>query len=78
MNKIGEFSLRSKTWGKHTKLKMKLNLLDTVLKSTVKFMLPADCPDEIIDFHYTFVRNNIISNTSKLKNKVKSIIKIKK
>lgn len=57
---------------------MKLNLLDTVLKSTVKFMLPADCPDEIIDFHYMTIRNNITVNASKLKSKLKSVIKIKK
>lgn len=57
---------------------MKLNLLDTVLKSTVKFILPADCPDEIIDFHYMTIRSNITVNANKLKNKLKSVIKIKK
>ena len=57
---------------------MKLSLLDTILKSTVKLALPNDCPDEIIDYHYFLIRNNIVSNSNKIKNKLKKILKNKK
>jgi len=56
---------------------MKLGFLDTILRSTVRFMLPQDCPDEIIDYHYLTVRNKITNNSKKAKNKVKKILKIK-
>ncbi len=56
---------------------MKLNLLDTILKSTIKFALPQDCPDELIEYHYVIIRNNISVNSGKFKNKLKSIFKSK-
>ncbi len=56
---------------------MKLTILDTILKSTVKFTLPGDCPDEIIDYHYLIIRHNIIENSKKVNKKIKSIFKFK-
>lgn len=56
---------------------MKFNLLDKILKSTIKLALPQDCPDELIEYHYIKIRENITNNSKKLKNKVKSIINSK-
>lgn len=53
---------------------MKFNLFDKILKSTIKMALPQDCPDELIDFHYIRIKENITINSKKLSKKVKSII----
>ena len=54
---------------------MKLNIIDTMLRSTVRFMLPPDCPDSIIDYHYLAVRENLINNVRRTKFKIKSIFR---
>jgi hypothetical protein len=53
---------------------MKLNFLDTILRSSVRFILPYDCPEETINYHYLILRSNIIVNTNKIKNKLKKSI----
>lgn len=54
---------------------MKLNIFDKILKATVKFSMPPDCPDELIDSNYLIIKYNIINNTIMLKKKIKLIIK---
>lgn len=54
---------------------MKLNIFDKILKATVKFSMPPDCPDELIDNNYLIIKYNIVNNTIKLKKKLKSILK---
>lgn len=54
---------------------MKLNIFDKMLKAAVKFSMPPDCPDELIDNNYLIIKYNIINNTVRLKNKLKSILK---
>lgn len=41
-------------------------------------MMPQDCPDEIVDYHYTLVRSKLIERVKKTKNKLITILKIKK
>ena len=52
---------------------MKLNLLDTVLRSSVRFVLPQDCPDYVIDYHYLVLRGNIIKGVKKTSSTLKKI-----
>lgn len=52
---------------------MKLKIKD-ILKGSIKFVLPENCPDEIIDFHveqFDIAFKKVIKRT-------KSILKIKK
>lgn len=53
---------------------MKLNFLDTILRSSVKFILPPDCQEETIDYYYIKLRSDIESNSKKIKNKLKKQI----
>lgn len=54
---------------------MKLNIFDKILKATVKFSMPVDCPDDLIDTNYLIIKYNLIENTIKFKNKLNSIVK---
>lgn len=60
-------SIRSKF--KNKKVKDKVNVL---LRQIIKFNLPSDYPDELIDTHLMMLKNNF--NISK--EKIKNILKI--
>lgn len=51
---------------------MKYNI-DQILKAIIKFNLPNDYPDELVDNHIQMVKDNFEIN----KNKIKKVLKIK-
>lgn len=49
------------------------NDFNIILRQIIKFNLPGDYPDELIDTNIAIVKNSIIAN----KEKIKRILKIK-
>ncbi len=41
--------------------------LNNILKGTVKFILPPDCPDELINYHVDALKDNIRISILKIK-----------